>query len=81
MTYTTSTKKQAGLLPAEMRRLIHLEDEIPRLKKIVVDLRLDREMLQGVIRRKLWSLVARANAFAGCAVSIRRAFREIGFNR
>jgi len=30
-----------------------LEDENTRLKKIVADLTLDREMLQDVIRRKL----------------------------
>jgi len=41
------------LLPDEMRRLKALEDENSRLKKIVADLTLDREMLQDVIRRKL----------------------------
>ena len=45
-------KKYAGLLPSEMRRLKQLEDENARLKKIVADLTLDREMLQDVIRRK-----------------------------
>ena len=46
-------RKYAGLLPDEMRRLKALEDENSRLKKIVADLTLDREMLQDVIRRKL----------------------------
>ena len=41
------------MLPDEMRRLKALEDENARLKKIVADLTLDREMLQDVIRRKL----------------------------
>lgn len=45
-------KKYAGLLPDEMRRLKALEDENARLKKIVADLTLGREMLQDVIRRK-----------------------------
>tara|TARA_Y100001001_G_scaffold46455_1_gene41764 strand:- start:17464 stop:17574 length:111 start_codon:yes stop_codon:yes gene_type:complete len=36
-----------------MRRLKALEIENNRLKKIVEDLTLDREMLQNVIRRKL----------------------------
>jgi putative transposase len=36
-----------------MRRLKALEDENSRLKKIVADLTLDREMLQDVVRRKL----------------------------
>ena len=40
-------------MPDEMRRLKALEDENSRLKKIVADLTLDREMLQDVIRRKL----------------------------
>jgi putative transposase len=40
-------------MPSEMRRLRALEDENGRLKKIVADLTLDREMLQDVIRRKL----------------------------
>ena len=38
-----------------MRRLKALEDENTRLKKIVADLTLDREMLQDVIRRIVWS--------------------------
>lgn len=37
---------------SEMRRLPELEDENSRLKKIVADLTLDREMLQDVIKRK-----------------------------
>ena len=52
-TYFSWKKKCAGLLPDEMRRLKALEEENGRLKKIVADLTLDREMLQDVIRRKL----------------------------
>jgi putative transposase len=40
-------------VPSEARRLKQLEDENARLKKIVADLTLDREMLQDVIRRKI----------------------------
>jgi putative transposase len=36
-----------------MRRLKALEDENARLKKLVAELSLDREMLQDVVRRKL----------------------------
>jgi putative transposase len=36
-----------------MKRRKQLEDENARLKKIVADLTLDRDMLQDVIRRKL----------------------------
>ncbi|GLR59074.1 hypothetical protein GCM10007919_38010 [Rhizobium indigoferae] len=41
------------MLPPEMKKLKQLEDENARLKRIVADLTLDREMLQDVIRRKL----------------------------
>jgi len=36
-----------------MKRLKQLKGENSRLKKIVADLTLDREMLQDVIRRKI----------------------------
>jgi putative transposase len=36
-----------------MRRLKQLEDENGKLKKLVADLSLDKEMLQDVLRRKL----------------------------
>ena len=52
-TYFNWRKKYDGLLPDEMRRLKQLEDENGKLKKLVADLSLDREMLQDVIRRKL----------------------------
>ena len=51
--YFNWKKKYAGMMPSEMKRLKQLEDENSRLKKIVADLSLDREMLQDVIRRKL----------------------------
>ena len=44
-TYFNWKKKYAGLLPTEMKRLKQLEDENSRLKKIVADLTLDREMV------------------------------------
>ena len=52
-TYFNWKKKYEGLQPPEMRRLKQLEDENAKLKRIVADLSLDREMLQDVIRRKL----------------------------
>jgi putative transposase len=51
--YFNWKKKYAELLPTEMKRLKQLEDENGRLRKIVVDLTLDCEMLQDVIWRKI----------------------------
>ena len=52
-TYFNWKKRYAGLMPSEMRRLRELEEENSRLKRIVADLSLDKEMLQDVIKRKL----------------------------
>ena len=46
-------KKYGGLLPSEMKRLKQLDEVNQRLKKLVADLSLDKEMLQDVIRRKI----------------------------
>lgn len=51
--YFNWKKKYDGMSPPEMRRLKQLEDENAKLRKLVADLSLDREMLQDVIRRKL----------------------------
>lgn len=52
-TYGNWKKKYDGMTPPEMRQLKQLEDENGKLRKLVADLSLDREMLQGVIRRKI----------------------------
>ena len=52
-TIYTWRKRFGALQSDDVRRLKQLEDENARLKKIVADLTLDREMLQDVIRRKL----------------------------
>ncbi len=46
-------KKYGGLMPSEVRKLRQLEEENQRLKRLVADLSLDKEMLQEVIRKKL----------------------------
>ena len=46
-------KKYGGLLPSEVRKLKQLQEENTRLKRLVADLSLDKEMLQDVIRKKL----------------------------
>jgi putative transposase len=40
-------------MPSEMKRLKQLEEENVRLKRLVANLNLDKEMLQDVIRRKM----------------------------
>ena len=52
-TYFNWRKRYDGLLPTEMRRLKQLEDENGKLRKVVADLSLDKEMLQDALRRKL----------------------------
>jgi putative transposase len=46
-------KKYAGMGVAEVRRLKQLEDENRRLKRLVADLTLDKQMLQDVLSKKL----------------------------
>ena len=45
--------KCSGISVSDAQKLKTLEDENGRLRKLVADLSLDREMLQDVIRRKL----------------------------
>ena len=52
-TYCRWRKKYGGLMPSEMKRLKQLEEENQRLKRLVADLSLDKEMLQEVVRKKL----------------------------
>jgi putative transposase len=52
-TYFNWKKKYSGMMPSEMKRLRELEDENSRLKRIVADLSLDKEMLQDIVRRKI----------------------------
>jgi putative transposase len=48
--------KYGGMDVAEVKRLRALEDENRRLKEMVADLSLDREVLKAVIRKNGWSL-------------------------
>ncbi len=45
-------KKFGSMGVAEVRRLKQLEDENAKLKRLVVDLRLDRATLQDVLRKR-----------------------------
>jgi len=53
VTFYRWKKQYAGLGFAELRRLKQLEDENRRLKRLVADLTLDKQMLQDVLSKKL----------------------------
>lgn len=52
-TFYNWKKKYGGLGVSELRRLRQLEEENAKLKSIVADLSLDKQMLQDVLRKKL----------------------------
>lgn len=52
-TFYNQKKKYSGLGVTELRRLRQLEEENAKLKTIVADLSLDKQMLQDVIKKKL----------------------------
>jgi putative transposase len=51
-TFFNWKKKFGGMGVAELRRLRQLEEENQRLKRLVADLSLDKEMLQEVLKKK-----------------------------
>ena len=51
-TFYNWKKKYGGLDPTELKRLRQLEEENARLKKMVADLSLDKQMLQDVLKKK-----------------------------
>ncbi len=51
-TFYNWKKKFSGMGVTELRRLRQLEEENQRLKRLVADLSLDKEMLQEVIKKK-----------------------------
>jgi putative transposase len=52
-TFYNWKKKYGGLGVTELRRLRQLEEENIKLKQIVADLSLDKQMLQDVLKKKL----------------------------
>ncbi len=52
-TFFNWKRKFSGLGTQELRRLRQLEDENFRLKQVVADLTLDKQMLQDVLKKKL----------------------------
>lgn len=53
VTFYRWKKKYAGLGVSELRRLKQVEEENRRLKRLVADLTLDKQMLQDVLSKKL----------------------------
>ena len=52
-TFYNWKKKYGGLGVSELRRLKQLEEENTRLKRMVAELSLDKQMLQDVLTKKL----------------------------
>jgi putative transposase len=52
-TFYNWRKKYDGLSPSELRRLKHLEEEYRRLKQMVADLGLGKQMLQDMLSKKI----------------------------
>jgi putative transposase len=52
-TFYTWKKKYADMGVSELRKLKQLEDENARLRRIVADLTLDKQILQEVVRKKI----------------------------
>jgi len=70
-----------GLMPSATRQVLDFKDENNRLKRILADLKLDREMLQNVAKSKLrgqtekgghhrlWCTLPRVYSKSGCTGS------------
>jgi putative transposase len=52
-TFYNWKKKYGGIGVSELRRLRQLEEENFKLKQIIADLTLDKQMLQDVLKKKL----------------------------
>jgi putative transposase len=52
-TFYAWKKRYAGMGMAELRRVRQLEEENRRLKQVVADLTLDKQMLQEVLQKKV----------------------------
>src|SRR5580658_821871 len=65
--------KFGGLDVSEAQRLRQMEDENRRLKQLVADLSLDKEMLKAVIRKNGWSLPSCGKKWRSCRRSSGRA--------
>lgn len=60
-TFYNWKKKYGSLGVAELKKLKQLEEENSRLKQIVADLALDKQMLQDVLKKNAWSFDSSEN--------------------
>jgi putative transposase len=65
-TYCTWQKKFGDSGVTELKRLKMLDNENARLKRIVADLTLDKQILQEVVRKKLCRLLSGVSWQPGC---------------
>jgi putative transposase len=86
-TYYSWKKQYAGLGIAELRELRQLREENTRLKRLVADLSLDRQILQEIVSKNVWSAarlqgksgedeVVRENVFGLCGVELLATMRN-----
>ena len=54
-TYYLWKRKYTGVGVSELRELRQLRDEVGRLKRLVADLSLDRQILQEIVSKNVWS--------------------------
>lgn len=84
-TFYNWKKKFGGMGMTELRRLRQLEEENQRLKRLVADLSLDKEMLQEVIKKKVLRPVQKREAVTwsleAYRIGLRRGCRLMMQNR
>ncbi|MCI1786200.1 MAG: IS3 family transposase [Bacteroidales bacterium] len=84
-TFYNWKKKYGGLGVSELRKLHQLEEENAKLKQIVADLSLDKQMLQDVLKKKVLRSTQKRMAvevlYEDYRVSIRRICSLIDFPR
>jgi len=84
-TFYNWKKKYGGLGVTELRRLRQLEEENAKLKSIVADLSLDKQMLQDVLKKSFEPFAAQGQLTSWLVeqyrVSARKACRTIQLDR
>jgi transposase-like protein len=84
-TFYNWKKKYGGLGVTELRRLRQLEEENRKLKQIVADLSLDKQMLQDVLQKKALKPAGRRRLVdwlqSSYQISTRRACDVVVFHR